>query len=133
MRIEVISMPYIGELSVNHRLGRRRGGGYYLKQEVRDWNEEFGWLLKKLHIEEWELPITVKCDGVFKNQRSAPDLSNLSKVILDEIEEVSGVNDSNFRWVDGSRLIDRRDDPHLLITLSEPPGALRAKSEGFKG
>ena len=114
----IIRMPYLGDLSVNHRLGKRKGGGYYVKASVRQWNEEFGWKIKPLHIEEWRLPISVKCDGVFKDQRSAPDLNNLIK-ILDVIEEVSGVNDKNMRWEDGSRLIDKHEKPSLTITIKE--------------
>ena len=117
MRTEVIRMPYIGGLSVNHRLGRRKDGGYYLKKAVKDWNEEFGWLLKKLHLEDWRLPLQVKCDGVFKNLRSAPDLNNLVK-ITDVIQEISGINDKDMRWVDGTRKI-KAEEPHLLITIKE--------------
>lgn len=119
MKNETVKMPYIGAvLSVNHYLGRRKGGGYYVKQEVKDWKVEFEWKLKKLHLEEWKLPLNIKCDGVFRNERSAPDLSNLSKVICDSIQELTGINDSNFRWHDGSRILGK-GDPHLLITLKE--------------
>ncbi len=37
---EQIKMPYINDLSVNHYLGRRRDGGYYVKPEVKNWKEE---------------------------------------------------------------------------------------------
>ena len=119
MRKETIIMPYIGDLSVNHRLGKRKGGGYYVKQSVKNWNEEFGWKIKGLHIGEWRLPISVKCDGVFKDERSAPDLSNLSKTILDAIEDTCGVNDKNYRWYDGYRVINNKEKPYLLITIGE--------------
>jgi len=116
---EVIRMPYIGGvLSVNHYLGKRKGGGFYTKPEVLDWEEEFGWLLKRLHLEDWKLPLKVTCDGVFKDERSAPDLSNLSKIILDTIQDISDVNDKNFRWKDGTRTISK-EEPYLLITIEE--------------
>jgi Holliday junction resolvase RusA-like endonuclease len=118
MKIEQIKMPYIGELSVNHRLGRRKGGGYYLKEEVRNWNEEFGWLIKHLHLEDWKLPLHVKCDGVFKDARSTPDLNNMIKC-LDVIEDVTGINDVNMRWQDGKVTIKDNETPYLLFTITE--------------
>ncbi len=119
MRKESIWIEYQPNLSVNHYLSRRRDGGYYVKPEVKDWKLEFGWLLKKLHLEDWKLPLQVKCDATFKDERSACDISNLSKICLDSIEEVTGINDSNFRWHDGDRKIDKNQEPHLLITISE--------------
>ena len=115
----VIQMPYIKDLSVNHYLGRRKGGGYYVKQEVKDWKEEFGWKIKQYHgtkpIEDWKLPLTVKCSGTFKDKRSQPDLHNLSKVILDAIEETTGINDRDMRWRDGNVYYGK--EPRLYITI----------------
>ncbi len=119
MRTEVIKIGYIKDLSVNHYLGRRKGGGYYVKQEIQKWKEELGWLVKRLHIEDWTLPIIVKCDGVFKSERDAPDLSNCSKVILDTMENTCGVNDKFYRWIDGKREIIKGCEPYLLITIKE--------------
>ncbi len=65
--------------------------------------DALGWLVKTAHLEDWKLPLTVQCDGRFKDKRSTPDLSNLSKVILDAIQDASGVNDSNMRWRDGEK------------------------------
>ena len=79
--------------------------------------DELGWLIKSSHIEEWELPLRVRCDGVFKDKRSQPDLSNLSKVILDAIEETTGVNDRDMRWEDGD--VSYGDEPRLTITIKE--------------
>lgn len=112
-------ISYIPDLSVNHYLGRRRGGGYYVKHEVKEWMEDLGWLIKTQHIEDWKLPLRVTCDGQFVDARSAPDLSNLSKVILDAIEETTGINDRDMRWHDGSRLIIKGAEPSLTITIEE--------------
>ncbi len=123
MKSITIEMPYIKDLSVNHYLGRRRGGGYYVKKEVKAWGEELGWLIKTQHIEDWKLPLHVTCDGQFADARSAPDLSNLSKVILDAIEETTGINDRDMRWHDGERTISpkgflgRDEEPFLRITI----------------
>jgi len=112
-----IIMPYIGKvLSVNHYRGRRRDGGEYVKSETRDWMEELGWKIKMYHIEDWSLPLHVTCSGVFKDKRSTPDLSNLSKVILDAIEETTGINDVNYRWHDGTISYG---EPELVIEIKE--------------
>ncbi len=113
MRIAVvIEMDYIGkELSVNHyKWGR------YTKTETKNWMEELGWKLRPYHIEDWKLPLTVQCDGHFKDERR-PDLHNLSKVILDAIEEATGINDKHMRWKDGYVLIG--EEPKLIITIFE--------------
>ena len=130
MHKEVIKIGYPGNcISVNHYLGRRKGGGYYMKPEAKAWAEEFMWLLKRLHLEDWELPLQITCSGYFKNWKEAVDLSNLSKVILDTIEELTGINDSNFRWRDGERLLVKGEPPFLLIAISD---ALQSKSNGIK-
>ena len=113
-------MAYIGNcLSVNHRLGRRKDGGYYVKPEVKAWEEEYMWLLKRLHLEDWRLPLLVTCSAWFKDERSACDLVNFQKSVLDPIEELTGINDSNFRWHDGIRDTKGVEEPHLLITIKE--------------
>ncbi len=115
----VIKIDYPGDcISVNHYLGRRKDGGYYVKPETKVWKEELQWLFKRCHLEDYKLPLEVTCSGYFKDERSALDLSNLSKVILDSIEELLQINDSNFRWHDGERLVGYKE-PYLLITISE--------------
>lgn len=106
----MIEMPYIGkELSVNHYKFK-----YYTKQVTKNWMEELGWKLKPFHFEAWKLPLKVTCSGIFKNKRSTPDLSNLSKVILDAIEETTGINDRDMRWHDGIIAIG---EPTLFIEI----------------
>jgi len=109
-----IKMPYIGKvLSVNHYKYR----GKYTRPEVKSWMEELGWKIKSAHIEGWELPISVTCSGLFRDKRSTPDLSNLGKVILDAIEEVTGINDRHMRWHDGMIWLKKDEEPELLITI----------------
>lgn len=118
MRSIKVEMPYIGGvLSENHYRGRRRDGNFYVRREVRDWMEELGWLIKTSHIGEWALPLTVKCDGRFKNTHQQPDLSNLSKVVLDAIEEITVVNDRDMRWQDGG--VSYGEPALLTITITE--------------
>lgn len=106
-------------VSVNHYRGRRRDGGEFVKPEAREWMTEIGWLIKTQHIEDWRLPLHVTCSGTFQDRRSAPDLSNLSKCLLDALQEVSGVNDRDMRWHDGTRAIDISQEPSLKITIEE--------------
>ncbi len=107
-------------ISVNHYLGRRAGGGYYVKPEAIAFKQELQWLLKHCHLEDYKLPLEVTCSGWFKDERSAPDLSNLSKVIMDSIQDLIFVNDKEYRWHDGTRNIGEKH-PYLIITISESP------------
>ena len=106
-------------ISVNHYRGRRRDGGEYVKAEARAWMDALGWEIKPFHIESWRLPLSVTCSGFFRDHRSAPDLSNISKVTLDSIQEVTGIDDKNFRWHDGERVIDPAREPELTIIIQE--------------
>ena len=115
-----IDYPGADGCSVNHYLGRRAGGGYYVKPEAVAFKQELQWLLKHCHLEDYKLPLSVTCDGFFKDERSAPDLSNLSKVIMDSIQDLIFVNDKEYRWHDGKRVIGEKN-PYLIITISESP------------
>ena len=116
MREVKISMRYPGSvISVNHYKYK----GRYTKREARDFMEALGWMVKPHHLEEWRLPLSVRCDGVFRDKRSCPDLSNLAKICLDAIEDTCGVNDQNYRWQDGDILIRKDEKPTLLITIKE--------------
>ena len=109
-----IEIDYPGSIiSVNHYKFK----GRYTKRETLEWMDELGWAVRPLHLEEWKLPISVRCDGRFESKRSQPDLSNLSKVILDAIEEATGVNDRDMRWQDGDVTYG---EPTLWITITEP-------------
>lgn len=110
-----IEIAYSGSIiSVNHYKYR---GGVYTKPEAKAFMEELGWLLKPYHLEEWKLPLSVTCSGRFKDRRSQPDLSNLSKVILDAIEETTGINDREMRWHDGE--VTYGEEPVLFIDIKE--------------
>ena len=108
-----IEADYIGKvLSVNHYKAFFRK-----KPEVKAWMDEIGWLLKGQGIDGWQTPLTVTCDGRFRDRRSRPDLANLSKVTLDAIQEGTGVNDREMRWRDG--LVSYGEPPVLWITITE--------------
>ncbi len=123
MKRASVQIDYPGScISVNHYLGRRKDGGYYVTEETKAWKTEFQWLLKHCHLEDYKLPLEVTCSGWFKDERSAPDLSNLSKVILDSIQDLIGGNDKDYRWHDGKRIIGEQK-PYLTIIMSESPTA----------
>ncbi len=116
MKQAIIKIEYPGAvISVNHY----KINGRYTKRECKDWADKLGWLFKMKHFEDWELPLEVTCNGFFKDERSAPDLSNLSKVILDELAGVTNINDKHFRWNDGIRDVGHVLDPYLLLVISE--------------
>jgi len=117
MKEATIEIRYPGNvISVNHYTGRTRQGGVYVKKDARLWMIELGWLIKAYHIEDWKLPLQVTCSGRFKDKRSQPDLSNLSKCTLDAIEETTGINDVNFRWHDGKVSYG---EPTLWVRIEE--------------
>ena len=133
----LIQIDYPGDcISVNHYLGKRRDGGYYVKQEAKEFMTELGWLIKPYHLEDYKLPLEVTCSGYFENARAAPDLSNLSKCIMDTIEEITRGNDKNYRWHDGERVIGV-EKPYLVITIKEavvaemPPASVQCDSSGI--
>ncbi len=138
MKRDSVQIDYPGaEISVNHYLGRRKDGGYYIKPETVVFKTELQWLLKHCHLEDYTLPLEVSCSGWFKNERSAPDLSNLSKIINDSIEELTGINDKFIHWHDGKRIIGEKH-PYLIITISESPQVAssvptKLKSDRVKG
>ncbi len=108
----VIEMGYPGSvISVNHYKH-----GYYTKLETKTWMDELGWKVKSAHLEDWRLPLSIRCDGRFKDRANQPDLSNLSKVILDALQEASGVNDRDMRWQDGD--VSYGEPPTLTITIT---------------
>jgi len=113
-----VYIDYPGSIiSVNHY---KYSGGIYTKPEAKAWMDKLGWMVKLSHIEDWHLPLHITCSGIFEDNRSAPDLSNLNKCILDALQEVSGVNDRDMRWYDGTRVIScGTDNPRLLITIKE--------------
>ena len=110
-----IGMGYPGcVISINHSKYR---GGIYTKPEARTFRDTLAWLVKSQHIEGWKLPLTVRCDGVFKNKQNQPDLSNLCTIILNGIEDGSKINDRDMRWQDGDVSYGERAE--LIITITE--------------
>ena len=129
-----ININYPGSIiSVNHY---KYAGGRFTRKETKAWMTKLGWLIKSYHIEDWTLPLEITCGGFFKDERSAPDVHNLLKVIADAIQEVSGINDKNYHMTAGKReivgnIVGNREAPYLLITISEsatPPIIVPTKS-----
>lgn len=115
-----VEIDYPGSvISVNHYTGRARDGHTYVKPEARAFMTELGWALKTAHLEDWELPLLVTCSARFtdEDKRKRGDLSNLSKCILDAIEDLTGINDRNYRWQDGE--VTYGDPPVLFIMVRE--------------
>lgn len=131
-----VSMPYPGDvISVNHYQGRAADGHEYVKAEAQAWKDELIITLNNYQsrantsLDDWKLPLTVTCDGKFKDLNHCPDLSNLSKVTLDAIQDVTGVNDRDMRWHDGKRELDKESVPELIITIEENSEITQDKKE----
>ena len=112
----IVEMPLINNLSVNHYLIKTRRG-VFKRKEIKAWQEALGWQIKTAHIEDWGLPLRVTCDLVQTDYRTR-DISNYSKVVLDAIEEASGVNDMYMRWQDG-QIFHTGANPVLIIEISD--------------
>ncbi len=114
-REATIEISYPGSIiSVNHYKWK---GGIYTKPEAKAWMEELGWIVKGLDLNEWRLPLHITCSGRFKDKRTTPDLSNLSKCTLDAIQEVCDVNDRDMRWHDGT--VEYGEPAVLWLTIKE--------------
>lgn len=114
--IVTVRVPYIGAvLTANHYKYR---GGIHTRKEVKAWMQALGYELNINHL-NWQsltLPLHIICDGVFNDKRH-PDLSNLAKVVLDAIQDASGINDKNMRWHDGDVFYGSK--PELIITIKD--------------
>ena len=107
-----LPMPYIGKsLSVNHY--KFRNG--HTKPETRKWMNALT-ITAQYHLGKVKVkyPPTIHLSGVFKDNRSCPDLHNLHKVIGDALQPVLG-NDREFRFVDEGYTLSLAIDPILVI------------------
>ncbi len=103
-------------ISVNHYWLRKKGGGFYTNRDAKDWMEGFGWLLLAYSVQTFKAPLKVTVSGRFKDKGNQPDLDNLAKCILDEIEEVTGINDRDMRFHSGEVTYG---EPTLFIEIEE--------------
>jgi len=93
-----------------NRLWRQARGRLHLSREARDWRERArGALRVRWHGEPLEGPVLVHLVAVPPDRRKR-DLDNLAKAVLDALEGVVLVDDSQ-----AARLILDRSEPH-------PPG-----------
>ena len=117
MKEATIEIDYPGSIiSVNHY---KYKGGIYTKKEAKMWMDELGWTVKQLHLDDWKLPLTISVAGEFKDKGSCPDLHNLLKVICDSIEEITNLNDRNFKTETSEPKITGAHHPKLFITIRD--------------
>ena len=122
MRKIKVELFYPGKIiSVNHY----KFNGRWTKPEAKSWMNALHLLIKmetnKLldASRKWQSPLRVTLSGRFRNKREQPDLHNLSKVILDTVEDATDVNDKYIRWSDGDATISKALEPMLFITIEE--------------
>lgn len=123
MRKIKVELFYPGSvITSNHMYGKRKGGGFYLKQEAKSWGMALGLLIKVQTnalldgYRAWRAPLRVTISGRFLDKNNQPDLHNL-KLIPDVIEDVTGVNDKYIQVVDGE--VQYGEEPMLFITIEE--------------
>ena len=114
-----IEMEYLGGiLSVN----RFKYQGRYTRPETKKWMAELALSIKMTcnYAEvRFKPPVKVRIGGIFRDRRSTPDLHNLAKPILDSIEQAIEINDKDFLLETGEPMVDKAQDPHLTITISQ--------------
>ena len=115
-----IKIDYPGScITVNHYLGRTRTGNLYVKKEAQEWADELTALLIQSPARYLKAPIKVNISGVFKNARQTPDIHNLLKLICDTIQRYTGINDREYKTETEIPVIDKFQQPHLVITIEE--------------
>jgi hypothetical protein len=116
-RMVIVVMDYPGSIiSENHYLGRN-GKHTYVKDEARIWQTELIFKIKRYEI-DWQLPLKVTVEAVFKNRRESCDLHNF-KCLYDAIQLATGLDDKNFHTATSPGIIDKSQRPHILITIEE--------------
>ena len=108
-----VGMHYIGgDLSVN-----RYKWGRFTKPVVKEWMRDLALVIRVVVSAQGSVftpPITVTVGGCFRDKRSSPDLHNLHKVIGDALEDGLGINDKEFRFVDGESSYGCKE-PYIII------------------
>jgi len=112
----VIEMPWIKDLSVNH-MRHGRGGGYRRTEEIQGWMNRIAWEVKLLQVVNWGLPITIIVDWRYPDKRRRDD-HNLYKAIADAVAEGLDIDDRHIRIRTGSVEVVP-DDPGFTITLTD--------------
>ena len=114
----VVTMPYPGCIITENHCYGRKGKHSYMKQEAQDWQESMIKAVIACGITDWKLPLKVKIEGVFKNERERPDLHNF-KCLYDGIQKAIGINDKDFHTETVPGRINKLVTPGILITISE--------------
>ena len=111
-----VEMEYLGGiLSVN----RFKYQGRYTRPETKKWMAELAFIIRvtaNCAEVRFKPPVKVRIDGVFKNNRSRPDIDNLFKCVNDAVSDGIGLNDKDFINESG---VSQIGDPCLTITVSQ--------------
>jgi hypothetical protein len=117
-RHATIKLDYPGcVITENHAYGRN-GKHSFMKTEAREWQNDLIVLVKNCGVKDWRLPLKIRVEGVFKNERECPDLQNM-KLVFDGIQQATGLNDKNFHTETIPGVIDKSQRPHIKITVEE--------------
>jgi hypothetical protein len=117
-RCAIIKINYPGSvITENHAFGRN-GKQTFMKFQAREWQNDLIILINNCGIKDWQSPIKVKIEGVYKNLKECPDNHNY-KIVFDSIQKATGINDKLFYTETSPGIIDKNQEPHLIITISE--------------
>lgn len=117
-RHAVIKLGYpgcvIAENNCYEGFGKRR----HMKDEARAWQNDLIVLVQNCGVKDWRLPLKVRLEGTFQNQAKMIDMHNL-KLVYDGIQIATGLNDKNFHTETIPGVIDKTQEPFILITVTE--------------
>lgn len=114
----VVEMEYLPNCSKN----RYRTKEGIIKSDVRRWMNDLAWMVMSWSRScgiELKPPLNVRIGGIFKDERSCPDVHNFVPVIADALQEGMEINDRHFRVECTIPEIDPLKTPRLIIAVNQ--------------
>jgi len=113
-----VEMEYLPNCSKNSY--RTREG--IIKSDVRRWMDDLAWMVMSWSRScgiELKPPLKIKISGIFKDERSCPDVHNFVAVIADAVQQGLEINDRHFKIECDTPEINPLKIPRLIITVSQ--------------
>lgn len=119
MSLQVI-MPYVRDLTDNHRLGKH-GTRSFLKAHVRAWQDELCLKARnRMNLDGLTLtpPLTIHL-RYFLPVGNTLDVGNLHKSVGDGLKAGLGIDDRHFRYQDDHVEYVRKADARIIIEIQD--------------
>lgn len=118
-----VTADWMPNLTVNHRYGKTRGGGLYLKPEVRSWMAELAWSVRGELVDSRGIAREFAPSQRFRIcvdyylPSSGGDADNYLKSIWDALKVGLRVDDKYFEVGQGKVERGKHDRPRFEITI----------------